>query len=414
MANTYLTIAMITYEMLSVLHNMTVAAKKANRTYEKQFAKVGAKIGAVVQIRKPPLYTVTDGATFVGQDYTETMVPLTIDKHKQVGVEFLNDDMTLSMDDFSGRVLEPAMVPLANQVDVDVLANYYLAWNATGTPGVIAATDTPFLDAKTLLLANAAPGKMWPQLVTPTVSARLSSGLAGRFNPQKDISGLYIEGSMGPGLGWDFYETQNMPTHTTGAWAASTPATGIQVDGALQTGASILVKGAATTITGLGKLGDVVQFQNVYQVNPITFQNTGLLMNFTLTADVDSTGGGAATLPISPSLTIAGKTKNVTGSPADSAQLYVWGTATVANVASMTSPQCMGWAKEAVTLACIDLAMPGKNQGVEAVRATDDDLGLSILFMRGFDIREYSNISRLDILYGTTFPRPEHVVRIAS
>ncbi len=414
MANTYLTIAMITYEMLSVLHNMTIAAKKANRTYEKQFARAGAKIGALVQIRKPPLYTVTDGSTFVGQDYTETMVPLYVNKHKQVGVEFLNDDLVLSMDDFSGRVLNPAMVPLANQVDVDVLANFGLAWNATGTPGTIAATDTPFLDAKTLLIANAAPGKFLPQIVTPTVSARLSSGLAGRFNPQKDISGLYIEGSMGPGLGWDFYESQNMPTHVTGAWAASTPATGIQVDGADQTGASILLKGAATTITGLGKKNDVVQFGGVYMVNPITKLNTGLLQNFVLTADVDSDGGGAATLPISPEIILTGKTQTVTNSPADSAQLYVWGTATVANVASKTSPQCLGWAKEAVTLACVDLYNPGAGEGVKAVRAFDDDLGLSILYMRGYDIRQYSEISRLDILYGTTFPRPEHVVRVAS
>lgn len=416
MANTYLSIAMITYEMLSVLHNMTVAAQKVNRTYEKQFAKVGAKIGNVVQIRKPPLYTVSDGQLFQAQDYTELMVPLTIDKHKQVGVEFLNDDMTLSMDDFSGRFLTPAMVPLANQVDVDILANYFLAWNATGTPGVIAAQDTPFLDAKTLLLNNAAPGKMWPQLVTPSVSARLSSGLAGRFNPQKDISGLYIEGSMGPGLGWDFYETQNMPTHTTGAWAANVVATGILVDGAGQTGTSILLKGASATVAGMGKKGDIVQFAGSYMVNPITFLNTGLLQEFTLTADCDSTGGGALTVLISPGLFPAGtgKAQTVTVSPADAAQVYVWGTATVANVASKTSPQCMGWAKEAITLAMVDLFMPGKQQGVEAVRASDDDLGLSILFMRAFDPRAYSNISRLDILYGTTFPRPEHVARIAS
>lgn len=415
MANTYLTIAMITYEMLSVLHNMTVAAKKVNRTYEKQFAKVGAKIGNVVQIRKPPLYTVSDGQTFQAQDYQELMVPLTVDKHKQIGVEFLNDDMTLSMDDFSGRFLNPAMVPLANQVDVDILANYFLAWNATGTPGVIAAQDTPFLDAKTLLLNNAAPGKMWPQLVTPSVSARLSSGLAGRFNPQKDISGLYIEGSMGPGLGWDFYETQNMPTHVTGAWSASTPGTGIQVDGANQTGGSILLKGATASIAGMAKRGDDVQFAGVYQLNPITFLNTGTLQNFTIQADADSTGGGALTILISPSIIVpVSKNATVSASPADSAQLYVWGTTTVANVASKTSPQCMGWAKEAITLACVDLFMPGKQQGVDAVRASDDDLGLSILFMRAFDPRQYSNISRLDILYGTTFPRPEHVVRIAS
>lgn len=413
MANTYLTIAMITYEMLMVLHNETIAAKKVTRTWEKQFAKVGAKIGQTVQIRKPPLYTVTDGATFVAQDYTETMVPLTVDKHKQIGVEFLNDDMTLSMDDFSGRFLKPAMVPLANQVDVDILANYFLAWNATGVPGTIAATDTPFLDANTLLLANAAPGGEWPMLTNPTVSARLSSGLAGRFNPQPAISNLYDKGKMGPFGGWDFYRTQNMPTHTTGNWSATVPGTGIQVDLGGQSGATINIKGVtATTVTG--KKGDVVQFQGSYGVNPITFLNTGLLMNFTLSADVTSDGAGKMALPISPPMVLVGKQMNVTASPANNAQVYVWGTATVANIASMTSPQMMGFAKEGITLACVDLYMPGDGEGVKAVRASDDEIGLSILYMRGFDIRQFSNISRLDILYGTTFPRPEHVVRVAS
>lgn len=420
MANTYLTIAMITYEMLAVLHNMTVAAKKVNRDYQSQFAKVGAKIGQVVQIRKPPVYTVTDGATFQGQDYTETQIPLTIDKHKQIGVSFLNDDLTLNMDDFSGRFIKPAMVPLANQVDVDILANYYLAFNATGIPGTIAQSDTPFLDAKTLMLSvGAAPqAPRLQQLVTPTVSARLSSGLAGRFNKQSAIDDLYDEGAMGPALGWDFSETQNMPTHTTGAWAANVPATGLQVNAANQSGANIICKGASASITGLGKKGDVVQFAGTYSVNPITFITTGILADWVLTADVNSDGGGAFTLPIQgpnqSGITLDGKFKNASASPAASAQVYVWGTATVANVASQVSPQCMGFSRDGITLAMVDLFMPGAGEGVAAKRAADTDLNLSILFMRGFDIRTYEEISRMDILYGTTFPRPEHVVRVAS
>lgn len=419
MANTYLTIAMITYEMLAVLHNQIVVGKKVNRDYQSQFAKTGAKIGQMVQIRKPPIYTVSDGATFQGQDYTETQVPLVVDKHKQVGVEFLNDDLALSMDDFSGRVLKPAIVPLANQVDVDIVANYFLAFNATGVPGTIAATDTPFLDAKTLLnMVGAAPSDMNPMVVPYQVSARLSSGLAGRFNPQPAISDLYEKGAMGPALGWDFYETQNMPAHVTGAWSANVPATGLQVNAANQVGSNIICKGASATITGLGKRGDVVQFAGVYSLNPITFQNTGLLADWVLTADVNSDGGGAFTLPIQgpnqAGITLVGKFANASASPAASAQIYVWGTATVANVASMTSPQCLGWSRDGITLAMVDLYMPGKGEGVVPVRAQDPDMGMTCLYMKGYDIREYSEISRLDILYGTTFPRPEHVVRTAS
>lgn len=410
---------MITFEMLMVLHNNTIAASKCTRKYEKQFAQTGAKVGQQIQVRKPPRYTVTKGSTFVAQDYADEMVPLVITEHDQVGCEFQNDDLTLSMDDFSGRFLKPALVPLANSVDLFIMADYAQIWNATGTPGTIAATDTPFLDAKNLLFINAAYITMdMPMIVTGKCSARLSSGLAGRFNPAQEISELYRKGmmaggmkkSMGHALGWNFYEDQNMPVHTTGAWAGATP---IVVE-ANQVGASIHTSGWTVSITGLGKKGDIVQFAGVYTVNPVTYQSTGELQNFTLTADVDSDGGGLATLPISPSIIIAGKGKTVNDSPAASAAITVWGTATVASVANKTSSQNMGWQNEAVTLACVDLMLPEEGEGVKAVRVSDEDLGLSFTYMRSFDPRAYSRVSRVDILYGKQYVRPEHVVRVAN
>lgn len=406
---------MIGYSMLPILHNNLVAGKKVSRKYESQFAKEGAKIGDTFMVRKPPRYVVTKGAAFIGQDYTDERVPLVITEHDQIGVEFIDDDMTLSLDDFAGRVLAPQLVPMANSVDEFILTGYQQVWNTTGTPGTVAATDTPFLDAKTKLVNNAAAmDSDWPMLVTPRVDARLSSGLAGRFNPQKDISGLYLKGSMGPALGWDFYDSQNMQTQTTGAWQASTPSTGIQVDGANQVGSSILLKGAATTITNMALVGDVVQFAGVYMVNPITKTNTGDLQDFVITANASSSGGGALTLAISPPIILTGKDQTVSASPADSAQLYVYGTATVANVANQVSPVCMGWSSDGITLAMVDLALPGEGEGVKAVRVHDDDLGLSMMFSKGFDIRAFSKISRVDTLYGKSYTRPEHVVRIQA
>lgn len=411
MSTTYLTISMITFEMLAVLHNAVIAAKKVSRKYDKQFARQGAKIGASVNIRKPPRYTVSDSATFVGQDYNDEQVTLTIDKHKHVGCEFANDDLTMSMDDFSNRFLKPALVPLANQVDRDVMANYYEVWNATGTPGTLPSTDVPFLDAKALLLENAAsfiPNEE-PMLVTTRVSGKLASGLATRFNPVKDVSMQNLTGSMGPAMGWDFYEDQNMPVHTTGAWAG-TP----EIKGANQSGASILIDGLSTGITGVAKKGDVIQIEGVYMVNPITKASTGVLQNFVVTADADSDGSGEATIYISPSITVTGKNQTVTGKPADNADITVWGTATIANVASKSSPQCLGWQRDAIALACIDLELPGEGEGVKAVRVSDEDLGLSMTFMRSFDPRVFSRVSRVDILYGVKFLRPEHISRVAA
>lgn len=421
MSNTYLTIAMITLEMIEVLHNNIVATKQVTRKYEDQFARAGAKIGAQIQIRKPPLYTVSNSVTFDAQPYQETSVPLVVDQHRQIGVEFINDDLTLSMDDFSNRVIRPAMVPMGNAVDTYILDTVMpMVWNATGTPGTIAATDTPYLDALTLLDNNAAPGD-FRMLVNPTASARLSSGLAGRFNPTDAISKLYTTGSMdkgmmGTALGWYFFKTQNMPVYTTGNWAAA-DANGIQVNGADQTGTAVLLDNAATSVTALGRKNDVIQFEGVYMVNPVTYRNTGLLQNFVLTADCDSDGGGAVTVNFQPPIITSGKNQTVTNSPANNAVLSVWGVSTTGSltgIANKVTPQMMGWDKQAITLACVDLEMPGNNEGVSAHRAADPDSGLSILFMRSFDPRQYSRISRMDMLFGCTATRPEHVARVAS
>lgn len=417
MPDTFLTINMIGMMMLPILHNNTIAAKKTTRKYESHFAKTGAKIGNMFQVRKPPRYIVSDGSTFIAQDYTEEMVPLVVDQHKQVGVEFGDDDLTLSMDDFAGRVVAPAMVPVANAVDVFVLSKFPQVWNTTGTPGSVAATDTPFLDAHVLLVNAAAEmTKPWPMIVTPRVSARLSSGLAGRFNPQSAISKLYEEGSMnssyrsmGEALGWDFYQSQNMPAQVTGNFAG-TPVVNL----ANQTGSTINTNGwTATTSTVLA--GDNVQFDGVFAVNPITFQSIGELQNFVITANATADGSGNMALQISPALLPnAGKYTTVSASPANAATVFLYGTSTVANVANKTSPVCLGWSEDAITLACVDLALPPKNTGVDSVRVHDDDLGLSIMFTRGFDIRALSLISRFDILFGTALTRPEHMVRVQA
>lgn len=420
--NSFLTIVMIGMEMLPVLHNNTIAAQKVSRKYEAQFAKTGAKIGSTFGVRKPPRYGVTKGATFVGQDYQDEQVQLTVDQHDQIGVEFIDDDLTLSMDDFSGRVLAPQLVPLANSVDVFLLSKFAGAWGTTGTPGQVAATDTPFLDARVKMVDNAAAmTKPWPMLVTPKVSSRLSSGLAGRFNPSDSISELYKMGamnnswkSMGMALGWDFYETQNLPTQVTGAWAAANAGTGILVDGAGQTGGTINLKGFTNT-AAQGAANDVIQFAGVFTSNPITKNNTGDLQDFVIGAAFNSDGAGkAAAVQISPPIILQGKDQTVSGSPADGAQVTVYGAQAVASIASATSPQCMGWSEDALTLACVDLQQFSKGQGVECVRVKDDDLGLSFLFSRGADIRELSLISRVDMLYGAVLTRPEHLVRVCS
>ena len=79
MANTNLTISMVTKECLAVLENNLTFAKGCNREYDDQFAIGGAKIGDTINIRKPARYAGRTGATMSVEDHTETSVPLKLD-----------------------------------------------------------------------------------------------------------------------------------------------------------------------------------------------------------------------------------------------------------------------------------------------------------------------------------------------
>jgi hypothetical protein len=147
MANTLLTIDMITNEALMVLENHKVFCKYVNRKYDDQFARSGAKIGNVVNVRKPVRYIVSDGPTLQIQDATETFVAVPLQTQKHVDFTFSSADLTLSIDRFSDRFIKPAVAALANRIDLDGLALYKDVYQSVGTPGTTPAALLTYLNA---------------------------------------------------------------------------------------------------------------------------------------------------------------------------------------------------------------------------------------------------------------------------
>src|SRR5215471_9378771 len=109
MANNLLTIAMITREQLRILENSLTYTKQIRRTYDDKFAIAGAKIGTVVNVRKPPRYVGRTGQALSLEDATETSVPVALTTQRGVDITFTSQDLTLSVDDFSKRFLRPAI-----------------------------------------------------------------------------------------------------------------------------------------------------------------------------------------------------------------------------------------------------------------------------------------------------------------
>ena len=197
MANSLLTIDMITRKSLEILENNLVITRNVNRQYDDSFAVEGAKIGSTLRIRLPDRALVTDGAALQAQDDNEQYTTLTVASQKHVGINFTSAELTMQLDDFAERVLKPRISQLASTVDADVANAFKQIGNSVGTPGTTPATALVMLQAQQKLNENAAT--MAPRFLTvnPAANAALVNGLSGFFNPQDVISRQFKNGMMG-------------------------------------------------------------------------------------------------------------------------------------------------------------------------------------------------------------------------
>lgn len=403
MANTLLTISMITREALRVLENNLRFTKFVNRNYDDKFGVEGAKIGTTLNIRKPPRFTVRTGQAISVQDVTEQQVALTLNNQIGVDIQFSSQELGLSIDDFSDRILKPMIAAVANRIDNDGLLLYRDVYNEVGTPGTVPSSILTYLQARQRLAEEACP--MDDQLsvvISPEMEATIVNALTGLFHETTEISRQYKEGVMGKVAGFKWSMDQNVRSHTKGTHTTgSTPL----VNGANQTGNSLVTDGWAASTAILDR-GDIITLASVNAVNPQSRQDTGALRQFVVTEDVTSSGAGAATIPIEPAITVSGPFQTVTASPADNAVITPRGTEDVAD------PVGLAFHKDAFCLGVADLPLP---EGVDrAARVSDKQLGMSIRMVRQYDINTDNWPCRLDILYGWTTLYRELACRIAS
>jgi hypothetical protein len=401
MANSILTMDMITRKSLEILENNLVLTRNVNRQYDDSFAKEGAKIGATLRIRKPDRALVTDGAALQVQDENQQYTTLTVSSQKHIGVNFTTAELALSLDDFAETILKPRISQLAASVDADVANAYRDIYNTVGTPGTAPATSLVLLQAQQKLSEFATPLSPRYATVNPAANSGLVEGMKGFFNPTDTISKQFKSGMMGTGvLGYDEINmSQSIKVHTTGSRAA----TGATVSATVSTQGSTSVAMASLGANATVNRGDVFTVANVFAVNPQTRESTGSLQQFTVTTTVTASGGGAATVSFTPALyTSSEALATVDTFPQSSAAIVFTG------APSTGYPQNMIYHKNAITFATADLLLP---QGVDmASRAVHN--GISLRIVRQYDINNDRMPCRIDVLYGYSAIRPEMAVRL--
>jgi len=394
MPNTILTPTAVTREALRVLHQKLNFIGNINRSYDDSFAKSGAKIGDTLKIRLPNEYTVRTGATLSAQDTTETSTTLQVATQKGVDLNFTSADLTLSLDDFSSRILEPAMSVLAANMEADAMSMFLDVYNNVNNVGS-AITFAKLLGGRKVLNDNLAPiDNNRAALLNTQDNVDLIDALKGLFQDSAAITKQYKEGMMGRTAGFDFYENTLIPTQTTGTAASATTYT---VNGASQTGSTVTVATGSTTF----KKGDIITFAGCNRCHPETKADTGALQPFVVTADY---AGGAGNLAISPAITTSGGRQNVTASPTNG------GAVTKVGGASAVYKPSVVFHKDAFSFATADLVMP---TGVDfSAREVMD--GLSMRVVRQYDINNDKFPTRIDVLYGYKTIRSQLACRVLS
>lgn len=410
MPNTVLTPTIIAKEATMILDNELGMAKAVYRGYEKEFSNSvnGYRVGDTVTIKKPTDFTVRDGATASIQDVTEGSTSIVVNKQKGIDFQFSSVELSLSIKELSERVIKPAMIQLANQVDRDLMALYANVPQWVGTPGQVVNSFADFAKAPERMDVTAIP--------TDGRSAFLSAadhwGLLGSQTSlyiQGAASGAYREGSLGKIGGVDTFMSQNVPTHTVGP-LGGTPL----VNGAAQnvTYASVRTTNTQSLITdgwtaaaaARVKAGDVFTIANVFDVNPVTKATLPHLKQFVVTADGSSDGVGNLTLTISPAIITSGAFQTVSAVPADNTALTFLGTA------STGYAQNLVFHKNAFALAMVPLVAPPG--AVEVAR--ESYKGTSVRIIPYYDGANDVSKWRADILYGTKCIDPRLAVRLSG
>jgi hypothetical protein len=397
MANSILTIDMITRKALEILENNLVLTRNVNRQYDDSFAVEGAKIGSTLRIRLPDRALVTDGAALQVQDDNEQFTTLTVSTQKHIGVNFTSAELTMQLDDFAERVLKPRISQLASSIDADVANAYKTIGQSVGTPGTTPSTSLVLLQAQQKLNESAAVMSPRYATVNPAANAGLVEGMKGLFNPTDTISKQFKNGMMGTGvLGYDEINmSQSIKQHTTGTRAAT----------GNTTGAAVTSEGSSTlTLTvGSGELlavGDVFTIADCYAVNPQTRESTGSLFQFVVLAS--STSTTTATVTVAPMYSASSALATMLTLPANSKAVVFIGTA------STQYPQNLIYHKDAITFATADLLLP---QGVDmAARSVHN--GISLRVVRQYDINNDRMPCRIDVLYGFSTIRPQMACRL--
>jgi len=422
MANTTLNASIIAKAAVGVLENELTMAGLVYRGYEDEFDRKinGYTVGDTITIRKPTDFTVRNTIVASPQDTTEGKLTLTINQVAGVDFKFTSQQLTLNIAQLTERVIQPAMVQVANQIDVQVMALYkdIPQWisNVGGVngPPVAATVMKAFNDF-------AVGPKNMDQRTVPqgNRSAILSPadywGMAGSQTAlfsQAINNKSYREGRIGMVGGVDTYMSQNAPVFTTGPGGGAPLINGAAQNTAYDTTGvntqTLITDGWTAAAAARVVVGDTFTIAGVFDVNPVTKATLSILKQFVVApgSTLNSDGAGNLTLTIAPQIITTGAFQNVSAAPADNAAL----TFNLGAAANLTVPNNLMFDKNAFALCMVPMVRPPGS--VDCSRVSKN--GISVRVIPYYDGTNDVSNWRLDCIFGTKTVDRRLAVRVSG
>jgi len=389
-------------------------AKVANRNLEGDFKGLKYATGQTINYRLEERYLGGEGATATSEARVQIIRPLTIEKQFNTMVEFSGFELTFDRardQPYLDMMLNPRAKRLANKVEQFIANTKFQkqTYQAYGTPGVaLSRTDVFQTDAYMTELGIPEDGnRYWAN--PPSISATLADDLSNVFNMTVN-RGALLDGFIGHLSGFDFFKTNFLTRQIAGVGqAAGAPPTGYRLGGTVTNGP--ITGGSTISVTGLVasqpfafREGDIITIaaaSNVFMVNPLTYEPLAQTAQFVVTADVASTVGGTANIPVSPTIVISGARQNISAAIPNGAQVLL----------ALNHNVSIAFHNQAIVFA----APPIKELkgGVDAVTSYSDLYKMAMTYSLGADIRNYLQLDRVDVICGVAI-NPEFAVRVMS
>ena len=414
MANIFQTTQYILDEVFIRYINYLNFAKVANRNLEADFRNLKYATGQTINYRLEERFLGGEGATATDEAVVQVVRPLTIDTQFHSMVSFNGMELTFDRardQPYLDMMLKPRAKRLANLVEQFICSTNFqpAVYQTTGTPGVPIDFQTVLnTDAYMTELGIPEDGNRY-FANSPQVSAALSNDLYTVFNMTVN-RGALMDGFIGHLAGFDFFKTNFLVRQIAGTGqAGGSPPTGFKLAGTITNGP--ITGGNTFVLTGLVvsqahpfNVGDKVQFADsagVYMVNPLNYESLSQTAQFVVLTSTVSSGGGTATITVSPTIVISGARQNISGAIPNGAQFLL---AEDHNESIAFQNQSIVFAAPPIT------ELKG---GVEAVTTYSDLYKMALTYTLGADIRNYVQLDRLDIICGVAI-NPEFAVIVMS